>query len=35
MLGDTPEHVGSNLHVIVKGPSVTSGLSWMNQLNVG
>jgi hypothetical protein len=35
MLGDAPEHVRSNLHIIVKGPSVSASLSRMNQLNVG
>ena len=35
MLGDAPKHVGADLHVIVKCPSVGFSLVRMNQLNVG
>jgi hypothetical protein len=35
MLGDAPEHLGADLHILVKCPSVSFGLVRMNQLNVG
>jgi len=34
MFGNTPEHVGTDLHVIVESPGVGDALLRVNQLNV-